>query len=70
MPFVTIDLLEGRDVTKKKLLIEKVTDAVVEALGVEREAVSVYLRDIKRENFGRGGIMKFMPAEAEGEEKD
>jgi len=60
MPLVTIRLVEGRDVKQKKLLIEKVTAAVATSIDVDPEAVSVYLWEVKKENFGRGGVMRFM----------
>ena len=50
--------LEGKDVTTKQLLCEKLTNAVVEALNVKKEAVSVYMWEIKPENLGRGGVLR------------
>ncbi len=63
MPYVTVEMMEGRDLARKKVLIQKVTDAVSDALSVEKEQVVVFIKEIKRENFGRGGVMKFMPPE-------
>ena len=56
MPTVNITLASGRPPEKKEELIKKVTDAVVESLGVPKEAVHIALVEIPRENFGEGGI--------------
>ena len=56
MPIVSITLASGRPPEKKEELIKKVTDAVVESLGVPKEAVHIALVEIPRENFGEGGL--------------
>lgn len=58
MPIVQIELLEmkGRDVEKKRRLAEKVTEAMVEALGdCTPESIRIIIRDMKLENYSRGG---------------
>ncbi len=58
MPVVSISMLEGRDAATKELLCKRLTDAVEHTLKVKREAVSVYMYEIKPENLGRGGVLK------------
>jgi 4-oxalocrotonate tautomerase len=55
MPYVTIQMLEGRTDEQRKALIEKVTDAVVETTGATREKVVVFIEDIDKNNYGVGG---------------
>ncbi len=59
MPKVTIQLFDGRTVDQKRLLCQKVTDAVVESLGVRPEAVSIILQDMKPEDYSHGGILRY-----------
>ncbi len=58
MPVVRIELLEGRTKEQKKMMIEGVTRAMVEATGVEAEKVWVIVSDVARENWGSGGKPK------------
>lgn len=55
MPFVTIQMWEGRSPEDKAAIIEKVTDALVDAMGVERRYVQVVLDEYSKDNWGIGG---------------
>ncbi len=55
MPFAQIYILEGRTEEQKRAVIEKVTDALVEAVGAPRENVRVWLHDVPKENWGIAG---------------
>ena len=55
MPIAQIHMLEGRTDAQKKALIEKVTDAICEAVGAPREAVRIILQEMPNTNFGIGG---------------
>lgn len=55
MPFAQIYLLEGRSDEQKRAVIEKVTQALVEALGAPQENVRVWLHDMPKQNWGIGG---------------
>ncbi len=56
MPTVTVTMKEGLDRAGKKLLIEKVTDAVVEATKIRKEAVHVVIDEKSSDNFGDAGV--------------
>ena len=56
MPFAQIYLLEGRTEEQKRQLIQKVTDAIVEAIDAPRENVRVWLHDMPKENWGIAGV--------------
>ncbi|MFJ4187362.1 MULTISPECIES: 4-oxalocrotonate tautomerase DmpI [unclassified Kitasatospora] len=54
MPIVTIQ--QGpREVAQKRELVEKVTTAFVEALGVPAESVFVFVNEYQPENWGSAG---------------
>lgn len=55
MPFVTIDIWEGRTVEQKRKLIKAVTSAVAEAIGCPEEAVDIVIRDVPKINWATGG---------------
>jgi 4-oxalocrotonate tautomerase len=56
MPVIIINMLEGRSAEKKRKLVRKVTDAVVEALEVEPESVRIIINEIPKENFAVAGL--------------
>ena len=55
MPFAQIYLLEGRSDEQKRAVIEKVTQALVEALGAPQENVRVWIHDMPKSNWGIAG---------------
>jgi len=55
MPIVRIDLWKGREKEKKRELIEKITSAVVDAIGCPIEAVHVIINEVEKDNWGIGG---------------
>jgi len=56
MPVVRIDLWKGREKETKKELIEKITSAVVDAIGCHIEAVHVIINEVEKDNWGIGGV--------------
>lgn len=56
MPFAQIYMLEGRSDEQKKAVIEKVTQALVEAVGAPIESVRVMIQEVPRENWGIAGV--------------
>ncbi len=58
VPIVQIELIEGRTVEQQRVLAKEVTDAIVRSLGVSPEAVTVIMRDMKKENFATGGKLR------------
>jgi 4-oxalocrotonate tautomerase len=55
MPFAQIYMIEGRTPEQKKAVIEKVTQALVEAVGAPKENVRVWIHDVPKENWGIAG---------------
>lgn len=58
MPFVTVELLEGRTKEQKAALAKAVTVAVQESLGVAPERIYVFLRDLSPDNFAVAGTLR------------
>lgn len=57
MPFIQVNVLKQPDIEKKKQLVAKLTDAMVEVYGVPREAVIVSIKEDEPENVGFGGVL-------------
>ena len=57
MPIVTIHLLEGRNLEKKRELVEKISHVVMDTLGAKPEKVRVILSEMKHDNFAIGGVL-------------
>ncbi|WP_309638765.1 2-hydroxymuconate tautomerase [Methylibium sp.] len=56
MPFAQIYMIEGRTIEQKRAVIEKVTQAIVEAVGAPKESVRVWIHDMPKENWGIAGV--------------
>ena len=55
MPLAQLYIAAGRDDAKKKVLIEKVTQAFVDALGVKPDSVWITLHNVPKTAWGIGG---------------
>ena len=56
MPLAHIYIMEGRTVEQKRAVIEKVTQALVEAVGAPKENVRVWIHDVPKTNWGIAGV--------------
>lgn len=56
MPFVTVEMFEGRTTEQKRALMKNVTEAIVNAIQCPPEAITIKIVDMKRENVGRAGV--------------
>lgn len=54
MPFVTVDMLEGRTSAQKKKVVEGITE-VLAAIGVPRDAIWILINDHPAGNWAQGG---------------
>jgi 4-oxalocrotonate tautomerase len=55
MPYVRVELIEGRDEEKKAELARRFTQAMVECAGATPESVFVVFEDVKSHNWAVGG---------------
>lgn len=58
MPFVHIELLEGRSYEQKQNLVKDVTEAVVKNTGAAAEDVHIILAEIKHEHLAKSGKLR------------
>ena len=56
MPLAHIYIMEGRTVEQKRAVIEKVTQALHEALSAPKENVRVWIHDVPKTNWGIAGV--------------
>ncbi|MDO5096691.1 MAG: 4-oxalocrotonate tautomerase [Peptostreptococcaceae bacterium] len=59
MPVVQVEMMEGRTVEQKKAMVKKVTEALVETVGCSKDAVTVIIREMEKENYARAGELVF-----------
>ncbi len=55
MPFAQIYLLEGRSDEQKRAVIEKVTQALAEAVDAPVANIRVWIHDVPKTNWGIAG---------------
>ncbi|MEO0317949.1 MAG: hypothetical protein RL404_1626 [Pseudomonadota bacterium] len=55
MPFAQIHMIEGRTEDQKRAVIEKVTQALHEAVGAPKETIRILISEIPSTNWGIGG---------------
>ncbi len=55
MPIATINIIKGRNDSKKEALIEKVTFAIHESLDVPIESIRIIINEIPKQHFGISG---------------
>ena len=57
MPHVQITMLKGRTLEQKRKLAARVTDALAEECGAKREAISIAIVDVTKEDFAIAGTL-------------
>lgn len=58
MPSVVIEFLEGRTIEQKREMVKRVTDALVETINCKREAVTIVMHEITKDQFASGGVLR------------
>jgi len=56
LPLIHVEILEGRPPEKIRKMIEKVTDAVEEALEAPRPSIRVIVTEIPKTHWAVGGV--------------
>jgi 4-oxalocrotonate tautomerase len=57
MPFVIVEMWEGRTVDQKRNLVKAITDAMVEHAACKPDHLHVVIHDTPKNSWGRGGIL-------------
>ncbi|MEN9417587.1 4-oxalocrotonate isomerase [Sphaerotilus natans] len=55
MPFAQIHMIAGRTEEQKRAVIEKVTQALHEAVGAPKETIRVWIQEVPSTNWGIAG---------------
>jgi 4-oxalocrotonate tautomerase len=58
MPYVQVNLLEGRSEEQIERLVEAITDAFVNILGVPKEVVWIEFNEMPKNRFAQGGVLR------------
>lgn len=62
MPFIELNIAEGRTVEQKAAAVATITDAVVRTLDVRPEQVRILINEVSPENFAIAGETMAMRA--------
>jgi 4-oxalocrotonate tautomerase len=57
MPLVQVTMLTGRTAEQKRKLAKRITDAMVEEAGAQREAIVVAFHEVSKESYASGGVL-------------
>ncbi|QNB46331.1 4-oxalocrotonate tautomerase [Thermanaerosceptrum fracticalcis] len=55
MPVIHVNMLKGKTTEQKKIMVESITEAVVKAINVEPEKVTIFINEFEKEEIGKGG---------------
>jgi len=55
MPLITMRIMEGRNINKKRNMVKKVTAAVCETLECPADAVRISIEEMRAENYSVAG---------------
>jgi len=58
LPFIQLNLVEGRTEKQREELTKAITDAVVEIIGAKREDVWILFNDMPKTHFATGGVLR------------
>lgn len=58
MPIVSIMMIEGRTLEKKRAMIKAVTEAIVQSLDAPRESVRIVINEVPMDHFAVGGMTR------------
>lgn len=58
MPTVDIQLVAGRSLDEKRELVQGMTNAIVGALGVQKDVVKITIHEVGDDQIARGGILR------------
>ncbi len=57
MPFVIVEMWEGRTVEQKRALVKAITDAMIEHAGAKPDHLHVVIHESALHNWGRAGVL-------------
>jgi 4-oxalocrotonate tautomerase len=57
VPFISVEILEGRTREQRRDFAEAVTEAAIKSLGAQRERVRIRFIDLHPDDLARGGVL-------------
>lgn len=57
MPFVIVEMWEGRTVEQKRKLTRAITDAMIEHAGCKPDHLHVVIHDVPKDSWARAGVL-------------
>lgn len=51
MPFVQIEIREGRTLDQKRAMVKEVSEALKNTIDCQPQSIKIVIREMKRENF-------------------
>ena len=58
MPFIHVEMIEGRSREQKEALVKEVTEVVSKHTGAPTEPIPLIIQEIKAENLGQNGKLR------------
>jgi 4-oxalocrotonate tautomerase len=58
MPFIHVEMIEGRSREQKEALVKEVTEVVSKHTGAPTEHIYIIIQEIKAENLGQNGKLR------------
>jgi 4-oxalocrotonate tautomerase len=56
MPFITVQLIEGRSVEQKHALIKEISEAAIRVLDADPDNVRIIINEVTADDWGVGGV--------------
>lgn len=56
MPFITVQLIEGRSVEQKHALIKEISEAAIRVLDADPDDVGIVINEVTADDWGVGGV--------------
>ena len=56
MPFITVQLIEGRSVEQKHALIKEISEAAIRVLDADPDNVRIVINEVTTNDWGVGGV--------------
>ena len=56
MPFITVQLIEGRSVEQKHALIKEISEAAIRVLDADPDNVRIVINEVTAYEWGVGGV--------------
>lgn len=56
MPFITVQIIEGRSIEQKHALIKEISEVAIRVLDAEPDNVRVVINEVTTDDWGVGGV--------------